>query len=91
MPEPELKPPCKTPMRFHPGEYLAEELQARGWGAVQLAERTGLSPQEIRDFVNGEGRWNINEWERVARALGTSIELWLRLQLAWKKDQGAPQ
>lgn len=81
----ELRPPCRGDGCFHPGEYLAEEMQARGWGAVQLAERTGLSPQEIRDFVNNEETWTINKWERVAMALGTSVHLWLSLQMTWKK------
>lgn len=81
----EFTPPRKHDRCFHPGEYLADELQARVWCAIDLAERTGLSPQEIRDYVNNEGYWTMDKWERVARAFGTSVQNWMSLQMTWKK------
>lgn len=76
--------------RFHPGEYLAEEMEARDWGPVQLAERTGLSPDEIRSFIENEDTWTVDKWERIARAFGTSVAVWMQLQVVWKRAaQGA--
>lgn len=39
----------------HPGTFIQEELQARGWGQVDLAYILGMSPQQLNPILNGKG------------------------------------
>jgi len=65
---------------IHPGEYIADELEARGWTQKQFAEIIQKSPVEVNHIITG--RRNINaDWAmRFAMAFGTSPELRMRLQ-----------
>ncbi len=37
-----------------PGEYLAEEIEARGLSQKELARRTGRPPNAINEIINGK-------------------------------------
>jgi ribosome-binding protein aMBF1 (putative translation factor) len=41
----------KTAILIHPGEILADELEARGWTQKQLAELIQKSPQEVSFII----------------------------------------
>jgi HTH-type transcriptional regulator/antitoxin HigA len=68
----------------HPGEHLVEELDARGWTTVELAERMGNWPiDQVRGVLAGERDiTQLFAW-RLADALGTSASMWLKLQQGW--------
>jgi plasmid maintenance system antidote protein VapI len=78
---------------FRVGEYIRDELNARGWGYGGLAERTGLSHARIGDIIKGRRSMLVKEAEAIARAFGTSPDVWLSLQLTWNKyhKQGEKQ
>lgn len=63
-----------------PGELLAEELAARGMTQFQLARQMGRPLQAINEIVRGKKRITGETALQLAEALGTSPELWMRLE-----------
>jgi HTH-type transcriptional regulator / antitoxin HigA len=68
---------------FPPGEYLAEELSARGWSQSELARILGRPFQHVNLLINGKRRINAAIASELAAAFGTSVAIWLNLQAAW--------
>lgn len=76
---------------FHPGDYLADELEARGWTAHDVALRMEGDPclnecaVELTLYVRHNSPWMDVELARnLERALGISAECWLRHEAAWQ-------
>ena len=67
-------------MKLHPGEYIRDELVAREQQQKDVAEIVGCSPQHLSDLVKGRRRVTPRLALGMARWLGTSAEVWLRLQ-----------
>lgn len=65
-----------------PGEILAEEFLAPlGMTQLTLAERMGVPVQRVNTLVNGRRAVTAETAILLARALGTSPELWMNLQI----------
>jgi HTH-type transcriptional regulator/antitoxin HigA len=69
---------------FPPGEYLAEELEARGWTQADLAELLAVPLQAVSDVIAAKRRVSPEIARALAVALGTSPELWLNLESAYR-------
>jgi addiction module HigA family antidote len=66
-----------------PGEMLVEEfLEPLGISQVDFAKRVGITPVRLNGVVKGKRALTVDTAMRFARALGTSIEFWMRLQVA---------
>jgi HTH-type transcriptional regulator/antitoxin HigA len=65
---------------FHPGEFIKEELEARGWSNIDLAEIMGRHPNQISLIVRGEQDITPETAKQLSAAFGTSAQLWLNLQ-----------
>lgn len=65
---------------FHPGEFIKEELEARGWTNIDLAEIMGRHPNQISLIVRGEQDITPETAKQLSAALGTSAQIWLNLQ-----------
>ncbi|MSS84128.1 HigA family addiction module antidote protein [Actinomycetaceae bacterium WB03_NA08] len=82
-----------TPMAaevFPAGEYLADELDARGWTQADFAEVLGRPAQFVSEIISGKKEITRESAAQIAAALGTSSEFWLNLQdsyLLWKQAQ----
>jgi len=74
-------------MRFHPGEYIADELTARGWTIEQLAATAQYPESILRDVVGRKRGLTKVAADCVGRAFGTSGEIWWRLQQAYDKAE----
>jgi addiction module HigA family antidote len=61
------------------GAVLRRELAARGWTQRDLAEVMGRPQQAISEIVRGSKRITAETALELAAALGTSAEVWLRL------------
>ena len=61
------------------GAILRRELAARGWTQRDLAEVIGRPAQAISEIVQGSKRITAETALELAAALGTSAEVWLRL------------
>lgn len=69
---------------FAPGEILRDELDARGWSEVEFAEILGRPTQAISEILNGKKEITTETAVAFGDALGTSAELWLNLQSAYR-------
>lgn len=67
-------------MKFHPGEYLKDELEARKLPVRMMARMSGLSADQINNIINEKENITPEIAQGISRALGTSAETWLKLQ-----------
>jgi HTH-type transcriptional regulator/antitoxin HigA len=65
---------------FPPGEYLRDELHARGWTQRQFARIIGRPLQTVNGIVNGKTSITAQTAKEIAAAFGTSANLWMSLQ-----------
>ena len=81
---------------IHPGELLAEELDARGMTQRELALAMGRSPQVINEIVRGRRGISAETALQLEAALGTAAHIWVgldgdyRLALAQQKSRNGP-
>lgn len=65
---------------FHPGVYIADELEARGWDDQRLSDESGMPCLLIREIMDGHIRVTRAVSERLESAFGVSAQAWLNLQ-----------
>lgn len=69
---------------FPPGEFLAEELEARGWSQAEFAEILGRPAAAVSEIINGKRAVTPSTAKELASALGTSAILWMNLESAYR-------
>jgi HTH-type transcriptional regulator/antitoxin HigA len=69
---------------FPPGEFLREELSERGWSEAEFADILGRPVQAVSEILNGKKEITPETAVAIGAALGTSAELWLNLQSAYR-------
>ena len=65
---------------IHPGEHLAEELEALDMGAAELARKINVPTNRITQILNGTRAITGDTALRLAHFFGTSAPFWLNLQ-----------
>jgi addiction module HigA family antidote len=65
---------------IHPGEHLAEELEALGMSASELARKLDVPVNRVTEILNGQRGLSGDTALRLAHFFGTSAEFWLNLQ-----------
>jgi antitoxin HigA-1 len=66
----------------HPGEILREDvLPGTGLSQVEFARLLGVSRRTVNQILQEKRPVTVDMAHRLARALGTGPEVWLRLQL----------
>ncbi len=65
---------------IHPGEHLAEELEALKMSAAELARRLKVPTNRITEILNGQRAITGDTALRLGHFFGTSAEFWLNLQ-----------
>ena len=76
----------------HPGEILKEEyLVPLGLSEGQLAKRIGVPRTRLERVTRGETGVTIDTAARLARALGTTPQFWLNLQMAYDLRTAVPE
>jgi HTH-type transcriptional regulator/antitoxin HigA len=68
---------------FHPGEYLRDELAARGWTQGDLAQVIRRPISAVNEMINGKKRITAETAKAIGLALDTGPELWVNLQTAY--------
>lgn len=69
---------------FAPGEYIREELDARGWSQLDLADILGRPPQAVNEIINGKRSITPDTARALGEAFGTSAQLWMNLESAYQ-------
>ena len=65
---------------IHPGEHLAEELEALDLSAAELARKMNVPTNRITQILNGTRSVTGDTALRLAHFFGTSAQFWLNLQ-----------
>lgn len=65
---------------IHPGEHLAEELEALGMSAAELARQLRVPTNRVTAILNGQRSITGDTALRLAHFFGTSPQFWLNLQ-----------
>jgi len=69
---------------FSPGEYLSDELQARGWSQVDFADIIGRPAPVVNQIITGKRSITPEIAKLIAAALDTSPMVWLNLEAAYR-------
>ena len=72
---------------IHPGEHLAEFLDELGISQYRLAKTISVAPGRINEIIHGRRAMTANTALRTGKALGTTAEFWLNLQIAYDLDR----
>lgn len=67
-------------LAIHPGEMLAEEIEARGMTQKALAQAMGRPPQLVNEIVHGKKTITADTALQLERALDIPAYLWLAKQ-----------
>lgn len=82
-----------NPNPLHPGQVLSEiYMSEMNLNQSELAQRCGCSPRKINEIVNGKRGVSAGFAIILERALGTSAEMWVRMQAEydlWEARQAA--
>lgn len=78
----------------HPGDTLADELEARGLSANALALKLRVPANRISDIIRGRRALTAETALRLGRYFGTGAKFWVDLQAAYdlavaERDHGA--
>ena len=65
---------------IHPGEHLAEELQAMGMSAAEFSRQIGVPTNRVTQILNGRRSITGDTALRLAHFFETSAEFWVNLQ-----------
>jgi addiction module HigA family antidote len=65
---------------IHPGEHLAEELDALNMSAAELARKMDVPTNRVTQILNGARGITGDTALRLAHFFGTSAQFWLNLQ-----------
>jgi addiction module HigA family antidote len=65
---------------IHPGEHLAEELEALDMSAAELARKIRVPTNRVTQILNGTRSITGDTALRLAHFFGTSAQFWLNLQ-----------
>lgn len=69
---------------FSPGEYLSDELEARGWSQTDLAEIIGRPAPVVNQLIKGRRSVTPDLARDLSAAFGTSAMFWLNLEAAYR-------
>jgi HTH-type transcriptional regulator / antitoxin HigA len=74
---------------FPPGEFIKDELQARGWSQSDLADILGRNTGTISQMISGKQPINPTLAKELGAAFGTDPQFWMNLQtsyLLWREE-----
>ena len=65
---------------FPPGDFVREELEARGWTQGDLARIIGRPLQVVNQLINGRKQLTAPMAMALGEAFGTGPEFWINLE-----------
>jgi addiction module HigA family antidote len=69
---------ARTPI--HPGEVLADDLDALDMSAAELSRRLKVPTNRVTEILNGQRAITADTALHFAHSFGTSSQFWLNLQ-----------
>ena len=80
-----------NPEAFVPGDYIREELEARGWSQLVLADIINRPAQAVNEIISGKRSITPDTAKSLGEAFGTSAQLWMNLDSAYQLAQLSSQ
>ena len=65
---------------FRPGEYVKDELEARGWSTSDFAKIIGCDPALVDRIISGTEPITPRRARMLEDGLGVSAQCWLNLE-----------
>jgi HTH-type transcriptional regulator/antitoxin HigA len=69
---------------FPPGEFIRDEIEARGWTQDVLAEVLGTSTRLVNEVICAKRAVTPQTAQALAEAFGTSASLWMNLESTYR-------
>ncbi len=69
---------------FPPGEFIQEELEARGWTQADLAYIMGRPARLVSEVVTGKRTVSPQTADELGNAFGTDAQFWLNLEASYQ-------
>ena len=76
---------------FPPGDFIEEELEARGWSQAYLADAMDQDVEIVAELIDGSREVTPDVAERLGAAFGTGAQLWLNLETSYQSYRNAVQ
>jgi HTH-type transcriptional regulator/antitoxin HigA len=73
----------KNSLAFHPGYYIQEIIEESGLTQADFAYRLGTTPKNLSLLIRGEQSLSVDMAMKLSKMVGTSIQYWLNLQIAY--------
>ena len=80
---------ARTPI--HPGEVLADELEAIGLTAKRLADAIEVPPNRLYQLLAGKRNMTADTALRLGQYFDMSADFWMNLQSAYELDLARQQ
>ncbi len=78
----------KTPAEvFPPGDFIREELEARGWTQDDLAQILGRPQRLVSEVVTGKRSITTETAKGLGDAFGTGAQFWMNLDSSYRLHQ----
>src|SRR6185312_5475662 len=74
----------------HPGTFIAEELEARGWHQTDLAYILGMSPQQLNPLLSGKISVTPDMAAQLGEAFDMPAEFFANLQKLYDLNKAKP-
>jgi HTH-type transcriptional regulator/antitoxin HigA len=65
---------------FPPGDVIKEELEARGWSQVELADIMGRPPRVVSEIISGKRGITPETARGLGAAFGTGATFWINME-----------
>jgi HTH-type transcriptional regulator / antitoxin HigA len=75
---------------FHPGVFIKEEIDERGWTQGDLAAIIGRPIQVVNELIAGKKAITADTARALGEAFGTGPEFWMNLESSWRLSQATP-
>lgn len=81
----------RTPAEvFSPGEFIREELEARGWTQADLAAILNKPLPAVNEIITGKKAITPETAKALSDAFGTGPEFWMNLESAYRLSLATP-
>ena len=81
----------RTPAEiFPPGEFIRDEIEARGWSQIELAEVLGRPGRLVSELIAGKRAITPETAKGLGEAFGTGAQFWMNMESSYQlsKVQG---
>ncbi|MCL4198884.1 MAG: HigA family addiction module antidote protein [Phycisphaerales bacterium] len=69
---------------FAPGEFIRDELEARGWEQRDLADIMGRPERTVSELIAGKRAITPETAQQLGEAFGTTAQFWMNMESAYR-------